>query len=67
MIFLDPPFSDDLYDELCRLLATEGWLATDARVYIEMDGNQPEVRMPENWRVLKNKNSWKSPLFNGGS
>ena len=59
VVFLDPPFADDLYDELCRLLATEGWLAADARVYIEMDGSQPEVCVPENWRVLKNKTAGK--------
>ncbi|MDE0789656.1 MAG: 16S rRNA (guanine(966)-N(2))-methyltransferase RsmD [Woeseiaceae bacterium] len=59
VVFLDPPFADDLHDELCRLLATEGWLAADARVYIEMDGSQPEVRVPENWRVLKNKTAGK--------
>ena len=59
VVFLDPPFADDLYDELCRLLATEGWLAKDARVYIEMSISQPEVHIPENWRVLKNKTAGK--------
>jgi 16S rRNA (guanine966-N2)-methyltransferase len=55
IVFLDPPFAADLQHELCRLLAEQQWLADDARVYIEMDRDQPELRLPENWQELKNK------------
>ena len=55
IVFLDPPFQADLHAELCRLLHEQGWLAGDARIYIEMDKNQPEIRVPETWQVLKDK------------
>ena len=55
IVFLDPPFAADLYDELCRLLVEQRWLADDARIYIEMDKDQPALRVPPGWQVLKNK------------
>jgi 16S rRNA (guanine966-N2)-methyltransferase len=59
IVFLDPPFTADLHDELCRLLAEQRWLADDARIYIEMDKDQPEPRFPDGWQVLKNKTAGK--------
>jgi len=59
IVFLDPPFTADLHDELCRLLVAQRWLADDARIYIEMDKDQPELRLPDGWQVLKNKTAGK--------
>jgi 16S rRNA (guanine966-N2)-methyltransferase len=55
IVFLDPPFAADLYDELCRLLIEQHWLADGARIYIEMDKDGPEQRIPPAWKILKNK------------
>lgn len=55
LVFIDPPFAADLHDELCRLLSEQAWLAKNARVYIELGKDQTELRLPEGWRVLKNK------------
>jgi 16S rRNA (guanine966-N2)-methyltransferase len=59
IVFLDPPFKADLYDELCRLLTEQSWLARNARIYIEMGRDQPELCLPEGWQVLKNKTAGK--------
>ena len=59
IVFLDPPFAADLYDELCRLLTEQRWLADGARIYIEMDKDQPELLIPSGWQVLKNKTAGK--------
>lgn len=59
IVFLDPPFAADLYDELCRLLTEHRWLADDARIYIEMDKDLPELCLPDDWQVLKNKTAGK--------
>ena len=59
IVFLDPPFAADLYDELCRLLVEQRWLADDARIYIEMDKDQPELSLVPGWQVLKNKTAGK--------
>jgi 16S rRNA (guanine966-N2)-methyltransferase len=55
IVFIDPPFAADLQRELCRLLAEQQWLTDDARVYVELDREQPALRLPENWQELKNK------------
>jgi len=59
IVFIDPPFAADLQRELCRLLTLRRWLAADARIYIEMDRDQPEFRMPDGWQELKNKTAGK--------
>ena len=55
IVFLDPPFDDEMLDDLCRLIAERRLLATDAYVYVEQDRSRPEPDLPEGWRVLKNK------------
>ena len=59
IVFLDPPFAADLHDELCRLLDEHHWLADNARIYIELDRDQPVPTLPENWSVAKNKTAGK--------
>ena len=50
-----PPFADDLLEETCRLLAAQDLLAAGARVYLEQDRAKPEPRLPDNWKIKKNK------------
>lgn len=59
IVFLDPPFAADLHDELCRLLDEHLWLATGAKVYLELDKDQPEPALPASWSVVKNKTAGK--------
>ena len=55
LVFLDPPFADDLLEETCRLLAARQLLARGAQVYLEQDRAKPEPRLPDNWSIKKNK------------
>ena len=55
IVFLDPPFAADLLDETCRLLAEQQQLADGALVYLEQDRGKSEPKLPEAWRVLKDK------------
>jgi 16S rRNA (guanine966-N2)-methyltransferase len=55
VIFLDPPFATDSYEELCRLLAGHGWLAKGAQVYLEQSSNQQIPALPDGWELLKEK------------
>lgn len=59
LVFLDPPFAADLHDELCRLLDEHHWLATNARIYLELDKDRPEPALPASWSVVKNKTAGK--------
>jgi len=54
LVFLDPPFGRGEVADCCRALEDGGWLAPDARVYVEAESDWlPEV--PENWRPLRHK------------
>ncbi len=55
LVFLDPPFADDLLAESCHLLQAQDWLANDARVYLEDDAGRDFPALPENWELLKEK------------
>jgi 16S rRNA (guanine966-N2)-methyltransferase len=55
LVFLDPPFAADMHGDLCRLLTEQGWLAEQAKIYVEMDKAQSESSLPDSWQILKNK------------
>ncbi len=59
IVFLDPPFADDLLDETCRLLAQQQLLSEGALVYLEQDRSSPEPALPDDWQVKKNKTAGK--------
>ena len=55
IVFLDPPFADDLLQESCRLLDQGGWLGSNARIYLETDEAKALPELPENWTQLRRK------------
>ena len=54
IVFLDPPFDNDLLGAVCQRL-TMGWLAEDARIYLEEDLSRDFPALPEDWKWLKQK------------
>lgn len=54
-VFIDPPFSAGLHEELCRLLGERDWLAQNVRIYIEMGNSDDASFLPSNWKLLKDK------------
>ncbi|MDO9139772.1 MAG: 16S rRNA (guanine(966)-N(2))-methyltransferase RsmD [Methylobacter sp.] len=57
VVFLDPPFGLDLVVQTCQLLEQNGWLAKQAKIYVETELHFDFSGMPENWRPLKSKNA----------
>jgi len=55
ILFLDPPFADARYGEVCRLLHERGWLAPQARIYIEADKALDLGALPEGWDCVREK------------
>lgn len=53
IVFLDPPFAADLYDELCRLLDERDWLRRPAKIYLEQPRDARRPDFPVGWEVLK--------------
>jgi len=53
IVFLDPPFADGRYEELCRLLTDNRWLAPAALVYLELERKKDLPVLPDGWQVIK--------------
>ncbi|MBU1329646.1 MAG: 16S rRNA (guanine(966)-N(2))-methyltransferase RsmD [Gammaproteobacteria bacterium] len=50
LVFLDPPFGQELLLPACTLLEQNGWLAADAWVYTESEQPPSSLGLPVNWR-----------------
>lgn len=55
VIFLDPPFRQDLLAPALTLLDEGGWLTPGARVYIETELESGEPELPVGWTLLRSK------------
>jgi len=53
MVFIDPPFRQNLVSKTTQLLA-QGWLSDQALIYLEMETEGEQV-LPDNWQLLKEK------------
>ena len=51
VVFMDPPFDDDLWEAAARRLEGGGWLADDARIHVEWPDGRPPPDMPANWEL----------------
>ncbi len=52
LVFLDPPFETGLLADTIPLLEAAGWLAHNARIYVETDRSRVTA-LPDNWRLLR--------------
>jgi 16S rRNA (guanine966-N2)-methyltransferase len=57
IVFLDPPFRQNLLQPVIERLESNGWLSDDALIYIEQGSDEAEAVLPENWQLLKEKNA----------
>jgi 16S rRNA (guanine966-N2)-methyltransferase len=55
VVFLDPPFTQNLIGPCCEWLQTQRLLAEDAYVYIEAEKNLKSLPVPSGWELLKSK------------
>lgn len=55
VVFLDPPFRRELLQPALQKLATGGWLVQGARIYLELESEQPLPPLPEHWALLRSK------------
>lgn len=55
IVLLDPPFADDTLGQLCSTLEERGWLAQNARIYLEQDRSRPMPPLPGDWRLTHEK------------
>lgn len=55
IVFIDPPFAEDLAPRVLNRLAGSGRLAPGARIYVEQDVRQSLPALPEGWHLLREK------------
>lgn len=60
LIFIDPPFRQNLVEPCCQLLAQNGWLQTDALIYIEHEKELTSLDLPNTWQLLKSQSAGQS-------
>ncbi len=53
IVFLDPPFESGLMARCCTLLAVNGWLADNCRLYLESHQREPMPQLPAKLGVLR--------------
>ncbi|WP_440905777.1 16S rRNA (guanine(966)-N(2))-methyltransferase RsmD [Catenovulum sp. SX2] len=60
LVFIDPPFRQNLVSQSCHLLVDKGWLAPDALIYLEYEKELNFVDLPSTWRLLKSQTAGQS-------
>lgn len=55
LVFLDPPFHQNLLATACALLEQRGWLAPQAWIYTESETAPSALGMPATWRLHREK------------
>jgi 16S rRNA (guanine966-N2)-methyltransferase len=57
LIFLDPPFNQNLLPETIQSIDENALLSIDGVIYIECEGQGVSYSIPENWQLIKEKRS----------
>lgn len=55
IVFLDPPYQNNLLLPTCFHLENEGYLAANAYIYLESSIPLTEDKLPPHWRIIKSK------------
>lgn len=55
IVFLDPPFGQDLLAGCLALLGQPGMLAPGARIYVESGSSEPLPELPDGWTLHREK------------
>ncbi|MCX7125431.1 MAG: 16S rRNA (guanine(966)-N(2))-methyltransferase RsmD [Gammaproteobacteria bacterium] len=58
VVFLDPPFQNNLLLQACELLASRELLNPDALIYLEFEKSGVDIsQLPKKWEIKKHKNT----------
>ena len=55
LVFVDPPFGEDLVNPTLILLGEKNLLQEDGRIYVETAQGDPPPRAPANWTLHREK------------
>lgn len=54
LVFIDPPFHQNLVSPCCELLESRGWLESDALIYVEHERGG-SIEVPASWHCHRNQ------------
>lgn len=57
IVFIDPPFRENLLGETLTLLESNGWLSKDAIIYIETEKELLLEKIPTHWHLYREKSA----------
>ncbi|QIZ78249.1 16S rRNA (guanine(966)-N(2))-methyltransferase RsmD [Ferrimonas lipolytica] len=57
VVFLDPPFRQDLYDRSIAALEANGYLAEQCWIYVESEAELAQLEVPSTWLLHREKKS----------
>lgn len=57
VVFVDPPFRQDLYQQVINLLDQNGFIANDGWIYLESEAEIADLELPPSWRLHREKRS----------
>ncbi|AXV64330.1 16S rRNA (guanine(966)-N(2))-methyltransferase RsmD [Pseudoalteromonas lipolytica] len=57
LVFVDPPFRQNLAEKSCLLLESNQWLTEQALIYVELESELTSFTPPDNWLLLKEKSA----------
>jgi 16S rRNA (guanine966-N2)-methyltransferase len=63
IVFLDPPFGQDLLGPCCTLLEQGGWLNSTAHIYLEMERDLGEPHLPPTWQIIRHQTAGQVGFF----
>ncbi|MCK5092130.1 MAG: 16S rRNA (guanine(966)-N(2))-methyltransferase RsmD [Gammaproteobacteria bacterium] len=55
IVFLDPPYGQNLLSACCEQLEKNGWLKSDATIYLEAEHEIDQASLPSSWILVKSK------------
>ena len=56
MVFLDPPYSLELWEELALL--ADPLIQNNGYIYVEADRDLNQLKLPASWVQVKNTKAW---------
>ncbi|PPI87841.1 16S rRNA (guanine(966)-N(2))-methyltransferase RsmD [Candidatus Pantoea edessiphila] len=59
IVFIDPPFKNNLINKTVYLLNRNGWLSSSSLIYIENKINAITINIPKNWSLCHKKTAGK--------
>jgi len=57
LVFVDPPFRQELAQISCQKLEDFSLLSEDALIYLEIENDLKGFKAPNNWQLIKEKNA----------